>query len=75
MINAALEGDFTSARAYNKNLLNVYNLLFAENNPAGVKAFLAEMGIIKNKLRLPLVSLSSSMHDQIKQLISDRAKS
>jgi len=75
MINAALVDDFTSARAYNKNLLNVYNLLFAENNPAGVKAFLAEMGIIKNKLRLPLVSLSSSMHDQIKQLISDRAKS
>jgi 4-hydroxy-tetrahydrodipicolinate synthase len=75
MINAALVDDFTSARAYNKNLLNVYNLLFAENNPAGVKAFLAEMGIIKNKLRLPLVSLSSNMHDQIKQLISDRANS
>ena len=42
------------------------DLLFAENNPAGVKAFLAEMGMIENVLRLPLVPLSSQLHQKSK---------
>lgn len=69
MVSAALENDFTTARAYNDKLLLGYDLLFAENNPAGVKAFLTELGIIKNQLRLPLVPLSSSIHQQIKDYL------
>lgn len=75
MINAALVNDFTSARKYNSRLLKVFELLFIENNPAGVKAFLGELGIIKNYLRLPLVPVSHPVHEQIRQLISDRANS
>ncbi|MFN2438468.1 MAG: 4-hydroxy-tetrahydrodipicolinate synthase, partial [Chitinophagaceae bacterium] len=69
MINAALEDDFRIARALNYKLLKGYELLFAENNPAGVKAFLTEMGIIENHLRLPLVPLSSEIHGRIKEYI------
>jgi len=69
MINAALEDDFRTARSLNYKLLKGYDLLFAENNPAGVKAFLTEMGIIENYLRLPLVPLSADIHDKIKQYI------
>jgi 4-hydroxy-tetrahydrodipicolinate synthase len=47
-------------------LLQGYELLFTENNPAGVKAFLTEFGVIKNNLRLPLVPLSEGIHKQIK---------
>jgi len=70
MINAALEDDFRTARSLNYKLLKGYDLLFAENNPAGVKAFLTEMGIIENYLRLPLVPLSADIHDKIKQYIT-----
>ena len=42
-------------------------MLFAENNPAGVKAFLGEMGLIENVLRLPLVPLSESILQQVKK--------
>ncbi len=70
MINAALEDDFRTARSLNYKLLKGYELLFAENNPAGVKAFLTEMGLIENYLRLPLVPLSQDIHDKIKQYIS-----
>ncbi len=70
MINAALEDDFRTARSLNYKLLKGYELLFAENNPAGVKAFLTEMGIIENYLRLPLVPLSADIHDKIKQYIT-----
>jgi 4-hydroxy-tetrahydrodipicolinate synthase len=64
MVASALAGDFTGARTINNDLMPGYNLLFAENNPAGVKAFLSEMGIIKNHLRLPLVPLSAAIQQQ-----------
>ncbi len=66
MVKAALEDDFDSARKINNLLLQGYELLFAENNPAGLKAILAELGIIKNNLRLPLVPLSDVLHKQVK---------
>ncbi|TCJ12578.1 4-hydroxy-tetrahydrodipicolinate synthase [Flaviaesturariibacter flavus] len=66
MISSALEGNFTEARSINTRLLRGYDLLFAENNPAGVKAFLAEMGVIANYLRLPLVPLSEGVHNQVR---------
>ena len=66
LVNYALKDDFTSARRINNMLLQGYEILFAENNPAGVKAFLAELGVIKNNVRLPLVPLSESVYKQVK---------
>jgi len=66
LIRQALAGNFTAARALNNPLLRGYDLLFAENNPAGVKAFLAEQGILHNHLRLPLVPLSEAVHGQVR---------
>ena len=66
LVQAALNNDFATARSYNNLLLQGYDLLFAENNPAGVKAFLSELGVIKNHLRLPLVPLSENIHQQAK---------
>jgi 4-hydroxy-tetrahydrodipicolinate synthase len=66
MVKAALDGDFAKARSYNNALLQGYDLLFAENNPAGVKSALSELGIIQNYLRLPLVPLSDGLHGQLK---------
>lgn len=69
MVSAALVDDFDSARKFNNILLEGYDLLFAENNPAGVKAALAELGVIQNHLRLPLVPLSENIHAQIRQYL------
>ena len=74
MVNCALAQELTRARALNARLLEGYDLLFAENNPAGVKAFLFELGIIQNELRLPLVPLSQGTHQQIKTYISNLNK-
>ena len=70
MVTAALEDDFHTARLLNNALLQGYELLFAENNPAGVKAALAEMDIIQNHLRLPLVPLSEGLVKQLKEYLS-----
>jgi 4-hydroxy-tetrahydrodipicolinate synthase len=69
LVEAALQDDFTTARVLNNKLLMGYELLFAENNPAGVKAVLSEMGIIENYLRLPLVPLSPGVHNQIREYL------
>jgi len=66
MIDVSLKGDFASAKKINDQLLPAYDLMFCENNPAGIKAFLAEQKIIQNYLRLPLVPLSAQVHAQVK---------
>ena len=41
-------------------------LLFAEGNPVGIKAVLAQKGIIENYLRLPLVPASRELQEKLK---------
>ena len=43
-------------------------LLFAEGNPVGIKAVLAQKGIIENYLRLPLVPASEELEERIREL-------
>jgi 4-hydroxy-tetrahydrodipicolinate synthase len=71
MVRTALEEDMVGARGLHNKLLEGFDLLFAENNPAGVKAFLAEMGIIENNVRLPLVPLSEGLHKKVKQFVTE----
>ena len=68
MVRAGLQFDFATAKKLNDTLLEVYNLLFTENNPAGVKAFLYEMGLIKNIVRLPVTPLSESVQLKVKAI-------
>ena len=65
MIHHSLSFDFSAAKKLNDLLLKGYDLMFAENNPAGAKAFLAELGILQNILRLPVVPLSEPLHEQV----------
>jgi len=69
MVRAGLNKDFAAAKKLNDPLIEAYSLLFAENNPAGVKAFLAEMGFIKNVTRLPVVPLSDAIHQKVKNYL------
>lgn len=69
MVRFCLQGDFASARPLHYQCLEGNDLLFAENNPAGVKAFLYESGLIENVLRLPVVPLSAALHEQVKACI------
>jgi len=66
MVRAGLAFDFTKAKKLNDPLMDVYNLLFTENNPAGVKAFLHEMGLVKNVVRLPVTPLSDTVYQKVK---------
>ena len=69
MVRLCLSGNFASAKKINDTLIDAFHLMFAENNPAGVKAFLAEMGIMQNTLRLPNVPLNGTLHQQVKKYL------
>ncbi len=66
MINLCLQGNFAEARTIHFSLLKAYHLMFAENNPAGVKAFMHQKGLLANELRLPLTSLSNGLNEAVK---------
>ncbi len=69
MIQFALNGDFANAKQLNDEMMEAYELMFAENNPAGVKAFMHEAGLLENNLRLPVVALSENLHKQVKDYL------
>ena len=66
MIKLAKESKVKEAYAIHNQLVEIIRLIFAEGNPCGVKTVLAEMGIIKNHLRLPLIKASENLQNRIK---------
>ena len=62
--------DFAGAKKINDLLIDAYSLLFEENNPAGVKAFLYEMELIENVVRLPVTPLSGVLHQAVKKYLN-----
>lgn len=61
LVRLSLKGDFRAAKVVNDRLIAAYDIMFAENNPAGVKGAMAELGLIGNHLRLPVVALSAGL--------------
>lgn len=63
MCVAAVAGDAIKAREINAKLFQLHQKLFVEANPMPVKWVLAQMGLIKMGIRLPMVHLSEQYHD------------
>ncbi|WP_153800185.1 4-hydroxy-tetrahydrodipicolinate synthase [Foetidibacter luteolus] len=66
MVRECLRGDFEEAKTMNDKLIEAYELMFAENNPAGVKAFMNHLGLLGNNLRLPVTPVSEDLYNRIK---------
>lgn len=66
MVQLAFEGKVKEAYQIHNKLVEITRLIFAEGNPCGIKTILAEKGIIKNYLRLPLVAASEGLQAKIK---------
>jgi len=70
MVRLCLKHDFAAAKKINDSLIAAYNIMFAENNPSGVKAFLHEMKMMETAVRLPLVPLSDHMMQEVKNYLA-----
>ncbi len=66
MCIAAIAGDVAVARDINAKIFALHQKLFVEANPIPVKWVLAQMGLIKTGIRLPLVNLSAQYEDVLR---------
>jgi 4-hydroxy-tetrahydrodipicolinate synthase len=72
MVRQGLIGNIEKARALHYPQLEVIDHIFAEGNPAGVKACLKIKGICEEHVRLPLTSISRTRYNQLKDLLTKR---
>ena len=69
MTRLALAGDYKNALAIHHKFTELFKLLFVDGNPAGVKAMLNMMGMIENRLRLPLVPTRITTFEEMKKIL------
>ena len=70
MVSFGRSGNKKIANQLHYKLYNFYGPLYAEGNPAGVKACLELLGICKSVVRPPLVEASDAIKNEIKALLN-----
>lgn len=70
MYHALAEGRLEEGRALWHALVPLVRALFAEPNPAPVKAALAALGVMRNELRAPMTPVSPALQRQLETLLA-----
>lgn len=71
MVRHALKGNFNEASAIHFKLYNIMKAIFADGNPGGIKVVLSQMGLCKNIVRLPLVTVNAQVNEQLIRLTQE----
>ncbi len=71
MIRHGLSGNNNEGYAIHYKMMDIVDLIFEENNPAGIKSVLQELDICRNDVRLPLVKASSALSANISQFVAN----
>lgn len=71
MINDGLSSKITTAKSTNDMFSNIISLIFKENNPAGIKYVLHKLNLCCDVLRLPLLSVSEDLRNQINKELNN----
>ncbi|MDO5608055.1 MAG: 4-hydroxy-tetrahydrodipicolinate synthase [Capnocytophaga sp.] len=66
MVRLGIQGETEKANALHYQLMEQTYLAFKEGNPVGIKAILAQKGLCKPYVRLPLVEASDTLKAEIK---------
>ena len=66
-------GNLAEAQTIHRELTPLFKALFVETNPLPVKFAVAELGLIKNVLRLPLTPLLEKNHAAVRKLLKQPA--
>ena len=69
IIRESLVNNCQAAQTIQYAMLGLFETLFVEGNPSGIKAALNILGLSQNVLRLPLVPVSKNTYDQLESLI------
>ena len=68
MITAAIDGDWTTARALNRLYFPLITANFWESSPGPVKCVMAMMGRLEENYRLPMVPVTSATRQKLATL-------
>jgi len=71
MVRLALSGDYKNALTIHHRFTELFELLFVDGNPAGVKSMLNMMGYIENELRLPLIPTRITTYEKIREVLQE----
>lgn len=71
MVRLCLDGKFQEALPIHYRFSRLYDELFVDGNPAGVKSLLHDMGLIENHLRLPLVPTCIETGEELRKLLAE----
>lgn len=71
IVNNAIKNNFKQAREIQFRFIELIELLFAEGNPAGVKAMMSTMNLCNNTVRLPLVPVGRSTFSRIQKAMEE----
>tara|TARA_R110002049_G_scaffold1803_2_gene13693 strand:- start:1979 stop:2854 length:876 start_codon:yes stop_codon:yes gene_type:complete len=71
LINCGLEGRNKEGYDIHFKLMDIVDYIFEENNPAGIKTVLQELGICKNEVRLPLVKATEELQLKITNFVAN----
>ncbi|WP_110480713.1 4-hydroxy-tetrahydrodipicolinate synthase [Candidatus Karelsulcia muelleri] len=66
MFKLACENKVQEAYKIYFNIIKIYNIIFKEGNPSGIKTLLKLKGLCNNYVRLPLMECSNTLEQQIK---------
>lgn len=66
MVRYGLNGDVEEAFELHYEIAASIDMIFEQGNPGGIKAMLAYLGLIEEKLRLPLVPINDDLRFRIK---------
>ena len=68
-VHALQEGKFKEAEEMDKKLHPMFKALFVEPNPIPAKAAMAQLGLMENSLRLPLVKATPETEALLKEIL------
>ena len=71
MIHKGISGDEQAAKALEKSAMPLIGLIFEENNPAGIKDVLEQLGLCNDTVRLPLVTATEALKLKIKNALAE----
>jgi 4-hydroxy-tetrahydrodipicolinate synthase len=69
MIQLGLKGKAAEGYQLHKKFIEITNLIFEENNPAGIKAVFESMNLCKDIVRLPLVPATKDLKHRINNYV------
>ena len=74
MIHFGLKGNLDAAKTIEKRVMPLIGLIFEENNPAGIKAVLQQLGLCEDLVRLPLVAATDDLKYKISTALKNLKK-